>query len=122
MKRYFVKVGLIKISRVAKPNRGTTVISMMTGNSNFPSGETTVMLGELQTATDDLATANANAASGDHTAMAIAVEMEIVFDLKFSLVARYVQDKADATLANSKSIILSAGFDARKTPEKLPIP
>src|SRR5207244_445179 len=106
MKRYFVRVGLFLLKRVAKPTRGNTVVTMMTGNPNFPSGETTVLLAELQSATDDLDTANSAAESGDHTSMAIAIEAEIVFDLKFSAVARYVQDKADANLANSKSIIL----------------
>lgn len=122
MKMNYVKVSLYKVRRVAKPDKGYSVVKSMTGNPYFPGAETATMLTNLEAASDKLQTANAEASSGNHALVAEAQEKAVVFVTAMNEVARYVQTKADADPANSKSIIQSAGFDVRKSPEKAKAP
>ncbi len=79
-------------------------------------------MANLTTATDVLSSANVEASSGNHEAVAKAKEAEVVFDAAVNAIVLYVQGVADKNAADAESIIKSSGLQVRKTPSPAPAP
>lgn len=108
-----LKMGLSGLTPAELASKAATLEEKMDGNANFPTpipalADITAARGELRTAID-------NAQWGDKQAVGIRNEkMKDLSDLLRTL-ARYVSLTADG----NREMILSSGFDVRKTSEPL---
>lgn len=111
MKKVKVLLSFIKLMVSAKIAFCRNVINKMTGNDFF--SEPDVELTVLNTLVTKLETANSNALSGSHEAIAQRNRAVLEVDEAFRKAALYVDRIADGDTA----IILSSGFQATKRPE-----
>ncbi|MFI5218235.1 MAG: fibronectin type III domain-containing protein [Bacteroidia bacterium] len=122
-KRVLVALYLNKMNRSEKVTQGTATHDAVTASAFFPaSPEKTALLTALQTATGDLAAADAATATGSHESFAVADTEELQFDTALRNVSYYVQTKADTAPLQAEEIILAAALKTKKASVKMKPP
>jgi hypothetical protein len=94
------------------------IVKAMTGNLTFPNP--TPAIPTLQTAINDLQSAETGAATRAHGAVALRNEKKAALVTLLEELRTFVQSTADANPENGPSIIQSSGIGLRKTPNKVP--
>jgi hypothetical protein len=116
MKKFLVKLGLLKKSIPDRIEYGYSVVTAMTANPNFATPFPALPV--VTTATNDLKDAFEAALTGNYLSIALLVDEILAWDAVITALGHYV----DGVAQGSESIIVSAGMETRKQRSPVEIP